>query len=462
VRRGPFPRTGTAIAAASAAAIVVLTLHPAGARHGLGVSFFCVLCGEFGLANLLRNVVLFAPLGLGLGLALGPVGAAWLAPPLLSAGIELAQVWIPGRNPLLVDWVANSGGGALGVVVAGWVAGRLTDLPGERPGWTALLPVLATTTAVAAVLVGTLAAFRLALPPPPHYIQWTPALGHYETYEGEIREATFGGIPTPSRRYPDAEELEAMLLAGALLRVEFEAGRPPTRLAPIYNIFTEARKEVLVLGARGDDLAVKLPLLAARMRLDRPELRLPGALEGISSGQHLRLEFRLEDDGACMGVTPAATGASMAGDPSLMRASCGIRPTLAQGWTLLLFPGVLPSWALRAVGVLWLMGLAVIPGFFARSVGWAAGIGAAIGILALMGPQWTGSFGWTPFSEAGLLMTSPLAGFAAAHILLQRRRTGSGGSTSVADPQHVAEPPERAAGGPEHGTREGPGQRSGM
>ena len=443
--RGPFPTLGGVLAGLSAAGILALTLHPADGTHDLGVHALCLACGEYGVANIFRNILLFVPLGLGLGLALRPGLMAWLPAPLLSAAIELAQLVVPGRNTLLIDWVANSAGGAVGIVLAAWGCVRIgrrsaTSSSGPRPRTPSpsVLPLGICLLLAAATLVGSMAAFRIALPAPPHFIQWTPALGHYDTYGGEILEATLGGQPVPGGRHPDPAQLEALLLAGAPLEVEFEAGAPPAGLAPIFNIFTGTRRELLVLGARRDALAVRLPFQAARWRLDRPELRLPGAMAGVDPGRRVVLEFRMAEDGVCLQVTPGSgtePGPPLAGDGAPVRSTCGLRPTPADGWSLLLFPGPLSHGVLQAMGVLWLVGLGLLPGFFSPRLRWAAAAGGGLALLALAAPSWTGSYGWTPVSDAGILGAASLVGYALAETV--RRRTVSGARpTNVAAPPH--------------------------
>src|SRR5262245_13407681 len=67
----------------------------------------------FPLADLLRNLLLFAPLGACLACARLSAVRALLAAAALSAFIELTQLAVPGRDPSLRDWVSNSAGSAL-------------------------------------------------------------------------------------------------------------------------------------------------------------------------------------------------------------------------------------------------------------------------------------------------------------------------------------------------------------
>lgn len=75
------------------------------------------------LIDLAGNVVVFAPLGAALALALGdePVGRRLLLATLTGAGlslcIELAQMALPSRVAALDDWLLNTVGTAIGALV---------------------------------------------------------------------------------------------------------------------------------------------------------------------------------------------------------------------------------------------------------------------------------------------------------------------------------------------------------
>lgn len=429
----PFLRTtGWVLVLGSVAAVLAVTLWPSSPQHSLGGLSLCFICGEFGLANLLRNVVLFVPLGVGLGLIGRSPLRAWLPTVLLSGAIELTQVMIPGRNPLLIDWLANSFGGGVGVALAGSIRHRLgVSVSGTGAGRTMWWPAGISVVLAAGVLVGSAWAFRVTAPDPPHHIQWTPRLAQFDAYGGRILGASLAGSTLPVGPHQEPEALEAALLGGDTLTVDFVAGPPPRRLAPIFSIFTGARHELLVLGARGDDVVLRLPLEAARLRLDRPELVVAGALTGAREGANLRMTFRLLDDGACVYVQMRDS------DPESpeLQGACGLRPTLGQGWSLLLFPRTLaagwnpPGWQ-NGLSLLWLMGLGMIPGFFMASVRRAAGLGLVLAGVAAAAPSLAASVAWAPPLELGVLLLGAVAGHAAAVVSrprsLQPCNTGEG------------------------------------
>ena len=99
---------------------------------------FCLLCGRAAVADGFANIALFLPLGMALALLNHAPRRALLVAASLSLAVELAQFWIPGRDPSLSDLVFNTLGAGLGGGVArlasrwGWpdvrAAGRLSLL----------------------------------------------------------------------------------------------------------------------------------------------------------------------------------------------------------------------------------------------------------------------------------------------------------------------------------------------
>jgi VanZ family protein len=82
------------------------------------------------LIDLAGNVVVFAPLGAALGLALGTKSTrcrlllASLIGTELSLVIELAQSTIPTRVAAPDDWALNTAGTAIGAAIGCWITSR--------------------------------------------------------------------------------------------------------------------------------------------------------------------------------------------------------------------------------------------------------------------------------------------------------------------------------------------------
>jgi hypothetical protein len=79
------------------------------------------------------NVLLFIPIGLllGWGFPRIPALAAWLLCAAASVAVEIAQEFLPGRTPSLVDVATNSAGAAIGVLLYAVAARRWLSRSGS-------------------------------------------------------------------------------------------------------------------------------------------------------------------------------------------------------------------------------------------------------------------------------------------------------------------------------------------
>jgi VanZ family protein len=459
---------GGALALVSAVAILLLTLTPAGPEHQLPLRLrLCLVCGEFGLANLLRNVVLFVPLGAGLALVYARPLRAWIPAILLTAFIETAQIFIPGRNPLPADFLANAAGGGLGVLFvmvlreslrgapappsvgsrgsAGDAGSRSDEgsaggaasirAPGAAGGgrnrmragaalWVAL-PFL--------VLLGTAYAFRIAPPPPPHHVQIAPNLGHLDAYRGEVGAPVLSGETLRVGRHPDPAFLEAALFGGGSLEVEVGPAPLTRRVAPMVSIYTADQRELFLLGVQQEDVVLRLPFRAASLGLHHSDLRLEGGRAAIGDPGQTRVGYRMVGavggvrDGAGSRARAGADGGAMAGaqggaclEVGAVR-SCGLRPGLGEGWSLLYYPDAFTGRIRTLLGWGWILGLGVLPGLLAGSRRSAAVLGVALAGTAALSPALLGSFAATGVLDLVLLGVGVGAGAVAREILSRRR-----------------------------------------
>ena len=101
------------------AAIALLTLLPASGNNTTS-GFACVFCGQLATADAILNMLLFVPLGGGLALIGLQLRTAFLVAAFLSGGIELLQLYVPGRDASTGDLLSNILGCLVGfAVVAG-------------------------------------------------------------------------------------------------------------------------------------------------------------------------------------------------------------------------------------------------------------------------------------------------------------------------------------------------------
>ena len=109
------------LVAISAASIALLTLRPITGARDESVDVVCLLCKEGTLRDLLLNIALYVPFGLGLSLLGASTAGAGAISLLLTLAIEGLQTRLPGRFASGLDVATNAAGGLLGA----WLANRL-------------------------------------------------------------------------------------------------------------------------------------------------------------------------------------------------------------------------------------------------------------------------------------------------------------------------------------------------
>ena len=302
--------------------IATATLIPTEGRAP-NVGSFCLGCGEVGMPDLVLNILLFAPLGLVLGRAgtrpLVVLGIGLL----LSASIEAAQLFIPGRAPTLRDVLTNALGCGIGGLAAmhlrAWIA------PGRRAVillWSAVAGAL-----LAVWLTGTL--LRFDPPEGIYYGQWVPDQRHLEHWAGTLQEASLGSLAVPNGPSDASDALRSSLETSAHVRVRGTGGPPTRRLGAIFAITTDAQREAILIGPHGYDLVVRVRRRAATWRLDAPEFRFRYALLPVGLGTPLAIEFRGTPQGGCATVNGVrhCVGRSAAGSTWMLA-----RPYDAAPW----------------------------------------------------------------------------------------------------------------------------------
>jgi glycopeptide antibiotics resistance protein len=108
-----------AVIVVATAGILVATLHAGG--HSTSQTWnWTLTSGDAALAELLQNLILFIPLGIGLRLAGVPLLRAVFIGGLLSFSVEFMQQWVPGRDPSVGDIVCNTTSTAFGAGAPAW------------------------------------------------------------------------------------------------------------------------------------------------------------------------------------------------------------------------------------------------------------------------------------------------------------------------------------------------------
>lgn len=431
------------LAGAVAAAMLAVTLFPvaAGGPASGGTTaqtepLPCLVCGEFGTADLLLNAAFFVPLGVFVALAVGRrrgLSAALLAGFALSAVVESGQLLLPGRFTTLGDLIANTAGAGLGGLAVRWRAALLQ--PSEaRAG------ILSLAAGAAAGAVFLAAGWLLVASPTGerNWVQWSPVLGHYQAHRGRVLAARLGELSlSPGRMGAGASRAaREVIRRGAPVEVTVRLGPPPAGLAPILSLYDDRQRENLLLGQDGDDLVLRLRYRAEDARLQRPELRFRDALAGQSIGDTVRLTARRP---------PADTYCLAAGRDE----RCGLGYPPGRGWSLLAFPRDLPAAALGALDGLWTSLLFLPLGFWgvrglegSRRRSAAAGAALAAGGL-LAAPV------VTPLVAPGAAEAAgALAGLATGALGRRWARRQAGGGTDPGGRDSAGTDPGGGAGEP--------------
>ena len=327
--------------------ILAVTLVPLEATDEVP-PIFCVLCGDGALADGVLNAALFLPLGVALSVAGWRSWSALGLAALLSGGVETAQVMIPGRDPSLSDVLFNVLGTALGIALA-WSASTWWRPPRRLAQLLSICGSIGTVSVLA--LTGVL--LDPSFPNATYYGGWTPRFGHLQWYGGRLLEASVNGLEIPSGVVARSAELRQLLLSGATINLRARAGTRPAGLAPLLTIHDRYQREILLLGADGDDFVYRYRTRAVAYGLVGPEIRVDGALRGLASSDPLSILVRPATSGYCIRVNAIA--------------HCDRGYTVGVGWAMLLGGRGLASWHQSVLNVLWLAILFFPPGLWVRS-----------------------------------------------------------------------------------------------
>jgi VanZ like protein len=262
---------GRSLVLTSAAAIAVATLTPDSRNPG-PFTPLCVVCGDLGGVDVVLNVLLFLPLGLGLALAgarpLKAIGGMFAA----SLTIELLQfLVIPGRDPTIVDVIMNSIGGAFGFAIGS----RLDSLHRPRPPVGAKL-LLAWSGALLALQCVVAYSLVPALTRSSYYGQIDRELGRsVSAFPGEVLEPTVDSVRIPDSELPDDRVRELLLRRqGAVIQATVIPNGCPTETGGIVRIADANAREILVLAQNDADLLFGVRTGAEVLRLRPVRYRL--------------------------------------------------------------------------------------------------------------------------------------------------------------------------------------------
>jgi VanZ family protein len=326
---------------------------------------------RFSLSDLLANVVLFVPFGVGLALLGRGLRHTLLVAAALSVGIELAQLLIPGRYPGASDTAANAAGAALGYLVVR-----------QSGSWLVPEPTLARRLMVGA---GLLVAFALgasgwllepSLTEGQYYVHAPPDVIGLDRYTGEIRDIELDGRPLGKNEISGSERVRDALRGDFELSFVAAGGSFPGPRTGLLMI-TDASSNMLFLAmiSDGRDVVVGYRGRAAALRLEASMLRVEGALDGLRGTDPIRLHVSREDGRICVALNGTQ--------------SCGLEPGVRDGWSTFIPQLAGLAGRSRALGILWMALLAVPLGYWFRPTWYALLVLAGVALVAVTIPLWT-------------------------------------------------------------------------
>ncbi len=258
-------------------AIAILTLRPNPTQTAASAAtpLLCLICGSNGGVDVFLNLLLFAPLGVGLRLAGWRWRSVVATAALVSFGVELLQFTVvTGRDASLSDLVTNTTGAAAAAALAArW---RAIALPSTRAaamlfgGWSVLW-------------IGTLA-LTVWLQNPrslrgPLRSGWPDMASSAWGYGGRVLEARVNGVVMPREETPpDRAALRRSLDQGEVtIEVHARSGPPTEDLVFVYYLQVR-HTPILALAQYGRDAVLVVPSRAQRLRLWSPTVQLRDAL----------------------------------------------------------------------------------------------------------------------------------------------------------------------------------------
>jgi len=414
-------RVGIGLSVAMIVVIGVLTLQAQPADEWLPIRHTCLVCGKLGVADVIANVLLFTPLGVGLVLAGVPWRRALVVGAAYSTAIELTQyLAVPGRFATVSDVLTNTLGTGVGVTLAVWW--RELVWPSAR---SALRLAIAGAVAWTGVLVfGAWGVGRVTdprdEPASRSPLVTAPGLGWYA---GTVREVAIGGQVI---RHAGTGPVVLQARVGREVSADVVAqGRDPrSTLIPLLFVHapgdTAAR---LLIGMRGGAALFSAGSRAGRARLRGPAVTLPGAFAATAPDAADPSPFVLR--GRVHGDSLVLTYEH---GPVRRTNALRLAPTL--GWALISpFPAVDGPLSGLATAA-WLVCLALPVGYFSRRATGTGGArmawGPALGVVgALCLVPRLGSFGPPTPTEWGTSVAGLAAGAALADLLRPARQRAS-------------------------------------
>jgi hypothetical protein len=246
----------------------------------------------------------------------------------ISTGIEIAQIFIPGRFTTVRDIITNGLGAGVGAVF------YLVMAHGVRTGSRLVLAAAAALPVIAVAVTGWL--MQPVSTDGKYFGHWVPERRHYAPWNGRVLGLEVDGLPVSSGPLNNTDAVRTALEAGRPVHLRFVQGDPPPSLSAIFHIVDDSRREVLMVGVSGADLVVRPRLQANVARLDFTDQRFVGFFRGTSPGDTVALHVETDQRGRSCVTTESA-------------AACARYPSIGAAWQLILWKGSLSESTRRSL-----------------------------------------------------------------------------------------------------------------
>lgn len=268
-------RTSRVLTGVALAMILVVTLRsePAQADRAAETAWHCLVCGEAGVTDVLLNLLLFAPFGMGLH----ALGLRWwhaaMGAGVVTLGIEGAQATLlAGRDASLGDVTAN----ILGGLVGWWLWSARHRLRAPSPG-------LARSMAAALLIASTSTWLLTAWGMQPEGSTAGPWVGQrtrvwsgHDPFPGALGLATIADIEIPDDPLISRPVLERGFTLSMLLMRQDSA--TPTRPVSLLRVVDGRGALQLSVAQHGEALLLSSRVRAARWRVRTPTWRFEEAM----------------------------------------------------------------------------------------------------------------------------------------------------------------------------------------
>lgn len=371
----PRKATGLFLTLAGFAFIGAMTMvpHPELVNQVHAIPFTCLVCGDLGGEDVILNILLFVPLGIGLRLTGLARWKAFAIAALTTITVESLQYTvIAGRHASLSDLLTNSTGAWLGIVLADrW---RALILPRPAGAYRLACVGMATWVGIEAVSA---ALISVSAPPTTYFGLWAPYLPEFDQFHGTVLSAALDEETVPGTQLNSGNLRSRLQRNNFALEVTAIGDSSESWLAPIVGVFDDHKREILLLGQWGHDLVFRVRMRMMDFRLRNPAVRLTEVLSTIP-GASLRIRAGLERGRFFLHLTR---------DGQEFRRELALSPSW--GWSLV-FPYELAFGSeVYFLTALWIAGLLLPVAYWARRGAvttrkrWIGG--ALLGLVVVLG-----------------------------------------------------------------------------